>query len=62
MCSWNQGSTQGHWRFPQHGLEQAYVYIITHPGMNSCMHILALILTPGWLLFLRAAAAVFIET
>lgn len=26
------GSTQGHWRFPDHGVEQGYVYILTHPG------------------------------
>jgi hypothetical protein len=26
------GSTQGHWRFPHHALEQGYVYILTHPG------------------------------
>ena len=27
-----QGSTQGHWRFPSSGLEQGYVYLMTHPG------------------------------
>lgn len=26
------GSTQGHWRFPDHGVEQGYAYILTHPG------------------------------
>jgi hypothetical protein len=26
------GSTQGHWRFPHHALEQGYVYILSHPG------------------------------
>ena len=26
------GSTQGHWRFPGHALEQGYCYILTHPG------------------------------
>jgi len=26
------GSTQGHWRFPHHALEQGYAYILTHPG------------------------------
>lgn len=26
------GSTQGHWRFPEHGIEQGYAYILTHPG------------------------------
>ena len=26
------GSTQGHWRFPAHALEQGYVYLLTHPG------------------------------
>lgn len=26
------GSTQGHWRFPGHALEQGYAYILTHPG------------------------------
>jgi hypothetical protein len=27
-----QGSSQGHWRFPGHGVEQGYAYILTHPG------------------------------
>jgi hypothetical protein len=26
------GSTQGHWRFPENGVEQGYAYILTHPG------------------------------
>jgi len=26
------GSTQGHWRFPDHALEMGYAYILTHPG------------------------------
>ncbi|KAI3435981.1 hypothetical protein D9Q98_002039 [Chlorella vulgaris] len=26
------GSTQGHWRFPGHAIEQGYAYILTHPG------------------------------
>lgn len=26
------GSTQGHWRFPHHAMEQGYCYILTHPG------------------------------
>lgn len=26
------GSSQGHWRFPGHALEQGYAYILTHPG------------------------------
>lgn len=26
------GSTQGHWRFPHHGLQQGYAYLLTHPG------------------------------
>ncbi|PSC71161.1 alpha-amylase chloroplastic [Micractinium conductrix] len=26
------GSSQGHWRFPGHAVEQGYAYIITHPG------------------------------
>ena len=26
------GSSQGHWRFPHHALEQGYAYILTHPG------------------------------
>ncbi len=26
------GSTQGHWRFPGHALEQGYAYILTHTG------------------------------
>lgn len=26
------GSTQGHWRFPGHALEQGHAYILTHPG------------------------------
>ena len=26
------GSSQGHWRFPHHGLEQGYAYLLTHPG------------------------------
>ena len=32
-CSWLlQGSSQGHWRFPGHAVEQGYAYILTHPG------------------------------
>lgn len=27
-----QGSTQGHWRFPEDGYEQGLVYLMTHPG------------------------------
>lgn len=27
-----QGSSQGHWRFPGHAVEQGYAYILTHPG------------------------------
>ena len=27
-----QGSSQGHWRFPHHAVEQGYAYILTHPG------------------------------
>ena len=27
-----QGSSQGHWRFPHHAIEQGYAYILTHPG------------------------------
>ncbi len=27
-----QGSTQGHWRFPEQGHEQGLVYLMTHPG------------------------------
>ena len=30
MCA--ADSTQGHWRFPRHGLEQGYAYLLTHPG------------------------------
>ncbi|KAK9811614.1 hypothetical protein WJX72_006987 [[Myrmecia] bisecta] len=26
------GSTQGHWRFPNHAIEAGYAYILTHPG------------------------------
>jgi hypothetical protein len=26
------GSSQGHWRFPGHAVEQGYAYILTHPG------------------------------
>ncbi|PRW59861.1 alpha amylase domain [Chlorella sorokiniana] len=26
------GSSQGHWRFPHHAIEQGYAYILTHPG------------------------------
>ena len=26
------GSSQGHWRFPSHALEEGYAYILTHPG------------------------------
>ena len=31
-----QGSTQGHWRFPEEGHEQGLVYLMTHPG-TPCM-------------------------
>lgn len=34
--SWLQGSTQGHWRFPEEGHEQGLVYLMTHPG-TPCM-------------------------
>lgn len=27
-----QGSTQQHWPFPETGLEQGHVYMLTHPG------------------------------
>ena len=27
-----QGSTQGHWRFPEEGYEQGLAYLMTHPG------------------------------
>ena len=33
---WLQGSTQGHWRFPEEGHEQGLVYLMTHPG-TPCM-------------------------
>jgi hypothetical protein len=32
------GSTQGHWRFPHHALEQGYVYILTHPGTPTVFY------------------------
>ncbi|GMH36745.1 hypothetical protein BSKO_04618 [Bryopsis sp. KO-2023] len=32
------GSTQGHWRFPDHGVEQGYVYILTHPGTPTVFY------------------------
>jgi len=32
------GSTQGHWRFPEHGLEQGYAYILTHPGTPTVFY------------------------
>lgn len=35
-ASWLQGSTQGHWRFPEEGHEQGLVYLMTHPG-TPCM-------------------------
>ena len=30
-----QGSTQGHWRFPEQSLEEGYAYLMTHPGTPS---------------------------
>ncbi len=30
-----QGSTQGHWRFPEKSLEEGYAYLMTHPGTPS---------------------------
>ena len=33
-----QGSTQGHWRFPSNGVEQGYVYLMTHPGTPSLFY------------------------
>ena len=33
-----QGSTQGHWRFPSNGVEQGYVYLMTHPGTPSVFY------------------------
>ncbi|GAB4821757.1 hypothetical protein N2152v2_008803 [Parachlorella kessleri] len=32
------GSTQGHWRFPGHALEQGYAYILTHPGTPTVFY------------------------
>ena len=32
------GSTQGHWRFPDHGVEQGYAYILTHPGTPTVFY------------------------
>ncbi|CAL5229985.1 g13418 [Coccomyxa viridis] len=32
------GSTQGHWRFPSNGVEQGYVYLMTHPGTPSLFY------------------------
>ncbi|KAL4435447.1 hypothetical protein ABPG77_006209 [Micractinium sp. CCAP 211/92] len=32
------GSTQGHWRFPHHALEQGYAYILTHPGTPTVFY------------------------
>ncbi|KAI3433674.1 hypothetical protein D9Q98_003483 [Chlorella vulgaris] len=32
------GSTQGHWRFPHHALEQGYVYILSHPGTPTVFY------------------------
>ena len=32
------GSSQGHWRFPGHALEQGYAYILTHPGTPCVMY------------------------
>eukprot|EP00891_Asterochloris_glomerata_P008154 jgi/Astpho2/8154/e_gw1.00120.89.1_t len=32
LCNHDCDSTQGHWRFPRHGLEQGYAYLLTHPG------------------------------
>lgn len=32
------GSSQGHWRFPAHALEQGYAYILTHPGTPCVMY------------------------
>ena len=29
---YSQGSTQGHWRFPEQGWEQGLAYLMTHPG------------------------------
>ena len=33
-----QGSTQRHCRFPSSGLEQGYVYLMTHPGTPSVFY------------------------
>ena len=30
-----QGSTQGHWRFPENSLEEGYAYLMSHPGTPS---------------------------
>ena len=32
------GSSQGHWRFPHHALEQGYAYLLTHPGTPSVFY------------------------
>jgi alpha-amylase len=38
MQNHDTGSTQGHWRFPYHGLEQGYCYILTHPGTPTVFY------------------------
>ncbi|PSC70086.1 alpha amylase domain [Micractinium conductrix] len=32
------GSTQGHWCFPHHALEQGYAYLLTHPGTPTVFY------------------------
>lgn len=32
------GSTQAHWPFPSHAVQQGYAYILTHPGTPTVFY------------------------
>eukprot|EP00887_Chlorella_sp_A99_P006587 scaffold3.g6587.t1 len=69
-CGWEEegpsvarGSSQRHWPFPGHALEQGYAYILTHPGTpavfyDHVFHDGRLRHTVARLIALRAAAGV----
>jgi alpha-amylase len=38
MQNHDTGSTQAHWPFPYHAIQQGYCYILTHPGTPTVFY------------------------
>ena len=38
MQNHDTGSTQAHWPFPHHAVQQGYCYILTHPGTPTVFY------------------------